>query len=150
MRNVYEGGEIACPSGVALSPDQAMLIVSDAQERFSWSFQIAADGSLRYGEPFYRLEVADSGGLSEVRSPTVDSQGQVYFATAVGLQVCEANGRAAQILNPPRLGTVSGIAFCGKDLDWLYAAEEGRLFRRPVKVRGVPVDAPVKPPKPLL
>jgi sugar lactone lactonase YvrE len=31
------------PSGVALSPDQAMLIVSDGQAKFSWSFQIAAD-----------------------------------------------------------------------------------------------------------
>jgi hypothetical protein len=33
--------------------------------------------------------------------------------------------------------------FAGKELNWLYAAEEGRLFRRPVKVRAV--DAPVKP-----
>jgi hypothetical protein len=35
--------------------------------------------------------------------------------------------------------------FAGKELNWLYAAEEGRLFRRPVKVRGLAVDAPVKP-----
>ena len=52
------GGEMALPSAVALSPDQAMLIVTDAQSRFSWSFQIAADGSLINGEPFYRLRDA--------------------------------------------------------------------------------------------
>jgi sugar lactone lactonase YvrE len=56
-RTVYGSGEIASPSGVTLSPDQAMLIVSDAQSRYSWSFQIAPDGSLINGEPFYRLEI---------------------------------------------------------------------------------------------
>jgi gluconolactonase len=45
-RTVYDGEEIAMPSGLALSPDQAMLIVSDRQARFAWSFQIAPDGSL--------------------------------------------------------------------------------------------------------
>src|SRR5439155_19004283 len=45
-RTVYSGGEIALPSGIALSPDQGMLVVTDAQGRFSWSFQIAQDGSL--------------------------------------------------------------------------------------------------------
>ena len=65
-RVVYSGGEIALPSGVALSPDQAMLVVTDAQARFSWCFQIAADGSLINGEPFYRLEMPESGWMSGV------------------------------------------------------------------------------------
>jgi hypothetical protein len=30
-----------------------MLVVSDALSRYSWSFQIAKDGSLVNGEPFY-------------------------------------------------------------------------------------------------
>jgi streptogramin lyase len=34
-RIVYEGGEIALPSGVALSPDQALLIVTDGQGRLA-------------------------------------------------------------------------------------------------------------------
>ncbi|MEO8126567.1 MAG: alpha/beta hydrolase-fold protein [Bryobacteraceae bacterium] len=149
-RIVYSGGEIAVPSAVALSPDQAMLIVTDAQARFSWSFQIAADGSLINGEPFYRLEMPESGWMSGARSAMLDSIGQVYFATAVGLQVCEANGRVAQILNPPEHGTIEGLAFGGKDLNWIYAAEGGKLFRRPVKVNGVPVDLPAVLPKPPL
>jgi sugar lactone lactonase YvrE len=49
---VYSGGKIALPSSVALSPDQGMLIVADAQARFAWSFQIAPDGGLIDGEPF--------------------------------------------------------------------------------------------------
>ena len=42
-RSVYDGGDIAMPFGLTLSPDQAMLIVTDGESRFSWSFHIAAD-----------------------------------------------------------------------------------------------------------
>jgi enterochelin esterase-like enzyme/sugar lactone lactonase YvrE len=150
MRTVYSGGEIAAPASVALSPDQAMLIVADAQARFAWSFQIAPDGSLIDGEPFYRLEMPETGWMSGVRGVTEDSIGQIYFATPLGIQVCEANGRVAQILNPPEHGAVSSVAFAGKDLDWLYVTEGGKLFRRPVKVKGNAPWAPAKPPKPPL
>lgn len=147
MRTVYDGGEIATPLGLALSPDQAMLIVTDGQSRFSWSFQIAADGSLINGEPFYRLEMPESGWNSGVQRVVEDAVGQVYFATPLGVQFCEANGRVAGILNAPEHGVITGLAFAGTNLDWLYVAEGGKLFRRPVKVRGVAVDHPVKPPK---
>ena len=150
MRIVYKGGEIALPSGVALSPDQAMLIVTDGQARFSWSFQIAADGSLIHGEPFYRLEMPEAGWMSGVQGVVEDSAGQVYFATPLGIQFCEANGRVAGILNPPEHGAISGLAFAGKNLDWLYVAEGGKLFRRSVKVTGAAVGAPAKPPQPPL
>jgi sugar lactone lactonase YvrE/predicted esterase len=149
-RVVYDGGEMAFPSGVALSPDQAMLVVTDAQSRFSWSFQIAPDGSLTNGEPFYRLEMPETGWMSGVHGVTEDSIGQVYFASAIGVQVCEANGRVAAILNSPEPGAVAGIAFAGKDMNWLYVAEGGKLFRRAVKMKGVPAWAPAKLPRPPL
>jgi hypothetical protein len=38
-----------------------------------------------------------------------DSNGQIYFATPLGVQVCEANGRVSQILNPPEPGGVSSL-----------------------------------------
>ncbi len=150
VRVVYQGGEIAMPAGVALSGDQAMLVVSDALGRFSWSFQIAADGSLANGEPFYRLESAEAGWKSGVQGVAEDSTGQVYFATPIGVQMCEANGRMAAVFNPPEHGGVSGVTFAGKTMDWMYVAEGGRLFRRPVKITGVNAGSLVKLPKPPL
>jgi enterochelin esterase-like enzyme/sugar lactone lactonase YvrE len=150
VRTVHSGGEMAMPSAVTLSPDQAMLIVADAQARFGWSFQIAADGSLVNGEPFYRLEMPETGWMSGVQGMTEDSDGQIYFATPLGIQVCEANGRVAQILNPPEHGGIASVGFAGKDLNWLYVSEGGKLFRRPVKVKGNASWAVVKPPKPPL
>ena len=146
----YSGGEILQPSGLALSPDQSMLNVTDSQARFSWSFQIAADGSLVNGEPFYRLETAETAWRSEVSGVTVDAIGQVYFATPLGVQMTEANGRVAAILNPPALDAVTGVLFAGKNFDWIYVTSGGKLYRRPVKQPGVAIWSPVKPPKPPL
>jgi gluconolactonase len=149
-RIVYDGGEIALPSALALSTDQAMLIVGDGQTRFSWSFQIAPDGSLQNGEPFFRLEMPETVHHSGVRSIAFDSTGGAYFASEAGIQVCEQSGRCAQILSKPEPGEVTSLAFGGKDRKWLYATAGGRLFRREVKTRGVAPWAPVMAPKPLL
>jgi gluconolactonase len=92
----------------------------------------------------------EEGWLSGVQAVTEDSIGQVYFATAIGIQICEANGRVAQILNPPEHGKISSLTFAGKDLNWLYVSEAGKLFRRPVKVKGAAAGTPVKLPKPPL
>jgi len=112
-RVVVDGGGMAVPAGITLSPDQAFVIVSDAQSRFSWSFQIAADGSLENGEPFYRLEMPEQGWMSHAVGVREDSEGQVYFATPLGIQVCMPNGRVEEILNAPEpeaLGTISSLA----------------------------------------
>lgn len=150
VRTAYQGNDLAQPSGLALSPDHGMMIVTDAQGRFSWSFQVGLDGALINGEPFYRLEMPESGWMSEARSAAVDAIGQVYFATAIGIQGTEANGRSAMILNAPEHGVVSAIAFAGKDWNWLYAAEGGKLFRRPLKAGGVAPWVVGKLPKPPL
>jgi len=84
------------------------------------------------------------GGVAE------DSIGQAYFATPIGIQVCEANGRMAEVLNSPVIGGVTSFVFAGEKLDWMYVAEGGRLFRRPVKVTGVSSGILVKLPKPPL
>ncbi len=57
-------GELIAPKRLVLSPDQSMLVVTDTVSRYSWSFQIAADGTLINGEPFYRLELPETTVMS--------------------------------------------------------------------------------------
>ncbi len=149
-RVVFEGSEMLLPSALTLSPDQAMLAIGDAQNKFSWSTEIAADGSLTNGEPFYRVDMPDISPYSGVSSITMDSEGQVFFATALGIQLCEANGRAAAILNKPESGPLTGMIFGGKDLNWIYVTENGKLFRRPSLRKGIAAWVVSKPPNPPL
>ncbi len=149
------GGEMTAPRGLALSPDQSMLVVTDTVSRYSWSFQIAADGSLVNGEPFYRLELPETTVMSwqsGTRGAVEDVNGVVYFATPLGIQIAMQNGRVTEILNPPLPGApMAAITFAGAgDSSWLYAAEGGKLYRRPVKVMGANAWTVVKPPKPTL
>jgi len=149
------GGEMTAPKGLALSPDQSMLVVTDTVSRYSWSFQIAADGTLENGEPFYRLELPETTVMSwqsGTRGALEDVNGMVYFATPLGTQICMQNGRVVEILNPPVPGApITAIAFAGGgDASWLYVAENGKLYRRPVKVTGANAWTVVKPPKPTL
>ena len=132
--------EMMAPSGIAISPDNGMAVVTDAGGRFVWSYQLAADGALVNGEPFFRLEMPESGWMSEVRGAALDLSGQVYFATALGIQMCEANGRVAAILHRAQ---VRGLAFAG---GYLYAATDDGLWRRAVKVKGGTPGTLPKPP----
>jgi gluconolactonase len=148
-----KGSAIVSPTpsliAVALSPDQAMLVVVDMIHRHQWSMQLQADGTPTNAEPFYRLEVLDDDGGAT--GAAFDSLGQVYFATALGVQVCEANGRVAMILNSPVPDKpVTSVAFGGPDRDWLYVIADGKLFRRKMKVHGVATNKPEKPPQPPL
>ena len=148
--------EMTAPTGLALSPDQSMLVMTDGGSRYSWSFQIAADGTLEYGEPFYRLELPETTMLSwqsGTRGAVEDVNGMVYFATPLGIQVAMQNGRVMGILNPPLAGggPLTAITFAGTgDTNWLYVAENGKLYRRPVKVTGANAWTVVRPPKPTL
>jgi sugar lactone lactonase YvrE len=150
------GDEVLAPSGLALSPDQSMLVMTDKASRYSWSFQIAGDGSLQNGEPFYRLEVPQAttfdSGEGEF-AVVEDTDGMVYFATALGIQVAMQNGRIVEILNLPIPGggPLTAIIFAGDGKqNWLYVVQDGKLFRRPVKVTGANAWTVVKPPKPTL
>jgi len=128
-----------------------MLDVGDSQSRFSWSFQIGPDGAPVNGEPFYRVDMPELSRDSHVAGLTVDEIGQAYFATGLGIQFCEQNGRCAGILMKPEIaGTLSNIAFGGPNLNWLYAAEGTKLYRREVKSKGVTAWSPVTPPRPPL
>jgi sugar lactone lactonase YvrE len=150
-------GETGPPTRIALSPDQSMAVTVDQLSRYGWSFQIAADGSLVNGEPFYRLEVGEAmaspAWIYEKGNPSEDTNGEVYFATPLGIQVAMQNSRIKEILNTPIPGggplTAMTFAQVG-DQSWLYVAQDGKLFRRPVKVTGANAWTVVKPPKPTL
>jgi gluconolactonase len=147
---VYDRGEIMSPTALTLTPDQAMLLVGDGMDRYQWSFQIAADGSLVNGEPFQRLEMPEEGLFSGVGGLTVDSIGYMWATSAMGIQVCEQPGRCTNILNKPEFNAtpITGIAFGGPNRAWLYVTQGGKVFRRETKRTGVVAWEPVKPPPP--
>jgi gluconolactonase len=146
-RVVHEG--IGFPNGVRLSPDQALLLVADYSSRWVWSFQIQPDGSLANGQAFYRLEMPDELTTAAADGMTLDSEGYLYVATNTGIQICDPPGRVVAILSKPQLNAaLTNAVFGGPGLDQLFVTNGDKVYRRPMKHKGVNAWTVVKPPAP--
>jgi gluconolactonase len=133
-RVVHDG--INWPRGVRTSPDQSTLVVNDPPTRWVWSFQIQVDGSLINGQPFYRLETIGRKSGTDAGGMTFDSEGLLYVASDLGVQVCDKRGRVAAIINAPGGQGVSNVFFGGPGLRWLYVTDGDKVYRRPVQRHG--------------
>jgi sugar lactone lactonase YvrE/enterochelin esterase-like enzyme len=147
-RVVHEGLEF--PNGVMLSPDQTLLTVADTLRKFVWSFQIQPDGSLGDGVPFYRLETTDPTSISGADGMTMDTEGHLYVATRMGVQICDQPGRVVGIINKPQPGPLSNVVFGGSGLDMLYVTAGDKVYRRHMRRKGLNSWTVVKPPQPRL
>jgi gluconolactonase len=137
-------------SGIALSPDQTFLYVSDYRSHWVYSYQIRMDGSLDYKQRFYWLHEPDNADDSGADGMRVDREGRLYVATRLGIQVCDQAGRVQCIIPTPN-GRVSNLCFGGEGFDTLFATSGDRVYKRRLKTQGVQAwDAPIKPPPPRL
>ena len=145
---VHEG--IERPNGVLLSTDQSLLMVNDSRGKWVWSFSVNADGSLTNSQPFHRLETPEENSASGADGMTIDTEGHLYVASRIGLQICDQAGRVVAILNKPHAGSLSNVVFGGPDLSTLYVTAGDRVYKREIKRKGVYSWAPIKPPMPRL
>ncbi|MBL9138012.1 MAG: SMP-30/gluconolactonase/LRE family protein [Verrucomicrobiales bacterium] len=149
-RTVADEG-IPFPNGVVASPDQTLLYVSDTRGWFVYSFQIQTDGSLRYRQPFFHLHVPDAATESGADGMTVDTEGRLYVATSLGLQICDQPGRVNAIVPKPQRAWLSNVVFGGANFDELYVTCGDKVFKRKTRAKGVlPFQPPLRPPTPRL
>jgi sugar lactone lactonase YvrE/enterochelin esterase-like enzyme len=139
------------PNGVRLVPDQSLLLVADTKGRFVTSYQVQADGSLAWKQPYCHLHLPDDKLDSGADGMTLDAQGRLYVTTHLGVQICDQAGRVTGILAKPQPKWLANVAFGGAELDSLFVTASDRVYRRKTKVRGVlSFQAPIKPPAPRL
>jgi gluconolactonase len=140
------------PNGVRFSPDESLLLVADSWTRWVWSFQVQADGTLANGEPFYRLEIPETGDTGQVTSwadgLALDKQGFLYVATRGGIQVCDPAGRVVMIIPTPGSSSPSNLVFGGPDMQTLYVTIVDKVYKRHLARQGFHPWEPLMPPKP--
>ena len=141
---------IELPNGVILSPDQSLLYVCDTRGRFVYSFQIQSDGSLAARQRYFHLHEPDAA-TSGADGMTVDAEGRLYVATALGVQFCDQAGRVNGIISKPQSAWLANVGFGGPDFDELYATCGDKVFKRKLTAKGVlSFQAPTKPAPPRL
>jgi gluconolactonase len=149
-RVVDEG--IEYPNGVAFSPDQTWLYVSDHAGQLSYAFQIQPDGSLAHKQKYFFLHRPDAAMRSGGDGMALDAEGRVYIATAMGVQVFDQIGKCHAIIPAPQpQRSLSSVKFGGPNMDEMYVTNGDKVFKRKVKVKGiVSWRPPFKPAPPRL
>ena len=137
-------------NGVALSPDQTTLYVTESTSHWVYAYHIQPDGLLVGKQKYGWLHVRDQDNNAWPDGLTCDSEGRVYVATKAGIQILDQTGRVNAILPTPN-GNASNVAFGGANFDVLYVTANDKVYKRKLKTTGANNWArPFKPAAPKL
>ena len=131
-------GDFLKPNGICLSLDGKLLYVDDSNDKNVFVFDVQPDGTAINKRVFCVLKV-NTGQVSSADGMKIDSEGSLYIATAVGIQVFNSSGVAQKIINIPE--TPTNVAFGGKDLKTLYITAGTSLYSIQVDIPGKSLTA---------
>ncbi|MBV9849359.1 MAG: SMP-30/gluconolactonase/LRE family protein [Armatimonadetes bacterium] len=138
-------------TGIIMTPDHNLLFAAEGRTHWVYSYVLQSDGTLQEKQRFYWLHTAesadDAGDGSDATDMAEDTQGDLYVATRMGVQVCDRNGRVEGILTLPP-GQVTSLCFGGEHFGTLYIVCGGTIYRRTMLIPGVPgwaAPAPLPP-----
>jgi gluconolactonase len=140
---------LASASGVAFSPDGTLFYVAEKTTKWIYSYVVQPDGSFSDKQSYFWLHMTDIPNDSGAEDLAVDTHGNLYVATRMGVQVCDQNGRVRAILPlPTPCGPVRSLCFAGDHFEVLYVTDGTQVFTRRLKVRGfAPWASPVTVPR---
>jgi gluconolactonase len=131
-------------NGIALTPDQTQLYVTESASHWVWIYTILPDGTLTNKQRIGWLHVPDNQENAWPDGLRCDKDGRIYVATRMGIQVLDQTGRVEVILPVPS-GQVSNCCFGGADFNILYVSCGDKVYRRKLKIHGAnPFENPFK------
>jgi gluconolactonase len=125
---ILVGDEYAQPNGIALSPDETKLYVSDSQDGGLFVYDVAADGST--GARTQLIDIGGSDGMA------VDDAGNLYLTTGAGVEVFRDDGTPWGVIDVPE--QPANCTFGGADRKTLFITARTGLYRVDLNVPGLP------------
>jgi gluconolactonase len=122
--------DIGRPNGIQLSPDEKTLYVANTYGEHVLAYDVKSDGTVGAGRNFAKLEgfkQTEQGATSGADGLAVDAKGRLYVASAAGVQVFDAKGKALGVIPLPK--APQNLAFAGKDKKTLYVVGRGSAYR---------------------
>jgi sugar lactone lactonase YvrE/enterochelin esterase-like enzyme len=133
-KSVVDEG-VKFPNGIALTPDQAQLYVTESATHWVWIYTIQPDGTLANKQRYSWLHVPDNRENAWPDGLKCDSAGRVYTTSNMGIQVLDQTGRVNAILPVPS-GQASNCCFGGSGFNTLYVSCGDKVYRRKLKTQG--------------
>jgi gluconolactonase len=128
--------ELAGPNGLAFSPDEKHLYVTnwDVTKKVVMRYAVGADGTLSDGRVFFDMTNAPEDRDLALDGIKLDRAGNLYVSGPGGLWVIDAKGKHLGTIRGPRLAANFAWGDDGKSLYW--TARSG-LYRMPLQVEGI-------------
>jgi gluconolactonase len=151
LTRVIEPNVFAMPNGLVLTPDGKTLLVNNTydsetfwnvdtdKDNFIWAYDVSPDGTLAGPRKFCELlltpEVLDRGGrTTSADGMTIDTLGDLYVATYLGLQIFDPKGEFIGVVNTPVFPV--SCCFGGDDMRTLYLTAFDKVYRIRTNVTG--------------
>lgn len=122
--------DIERPNGIQLSPDEQTLYVANTYGEHVLAYDVKSDGTIGARRNFAKLAgftTNEQGPHSGADGLAVDAKGRLYVASAAGVQVFDAKGKALGVIALPK--APQNLAFAGKDKKTLYVVGRGAAYR---------------------
>ncbi|MEO5924228.1 MAG: SMP-30/gluconolactonase/LRE family protein [Bryobacteraceae bacterium] len=144
---VIPAGEYAMPNGIELSPDGKTAYVNNTWlqpgENFLYAYDVQSDGSLTNKRKFAMFTLTDAVLSapelanrfdSRADGTAMDTDGRIYVATLMGVQVFDKTGVYVGTIWSPQYPV--SITFGGTNNDVLYMVGEKEVWSIQTKVKG--------------
>jgi gluconolactonase len=131
--------DVRFPNGLVLSRDEKILYLNNTNGEYLVAFDVQPDGSLKNRRNFGKYEgiTVNASGVQVGGGDglTMDSQGRLYAATAIGVQVFSPQGQHLGTIPMPR--PPQNLSFAGADKRMLYVVGRGVASRVPMIAQGI-------------
>jgi gluconolactonase len=127
--------ELSGPNGIAFSPDERYLYVSnwDLKKKVLMRYEVKGDGTLANGRVFYDFtSEPEKVALDGVK---VDQRGNVYVSAPRGVWIVSPEGKALGRIEPPEHD--ANFAWGDDDARGLYLTASTGLYRVRLNIPGV-------------
>jgi len=131
--------EFLHPNGIAFSPDETKLYISDFQKSHIRVFDVKPDGTLTNGHIFAQLNPSSQiGGPDGIK---VDRRGNVYCTGPEGVSIFSPAGDFMGLIQVPEVP--SNLAFGDSDYQTLYITAKTSIYRIHPKIPGSAVTGTI-------
>ncbi len=114
------------PNGVILSPDEKTLYVVPSMEKQMWAYTVDAPGKLSGGRVFCELKQAEGQTSSGGDGLTIDTRGNLYITSSLGLQIFSSEGKSLGIIAFPE--QPANVTFGGREMKTLFVTARKSLY----------------------
>lgn len=125
--------EMVRPNGIAFSPDEKKLYVSDSEKLHIRVFDVQSDGTLTNSKVFAELTGPKDKGVPD--GMKVDTKGNIYCSGSGGVWIFSPTGQLLDKIAVPQ--SVTNLAWGDKDYKTLYITAGNSIYRIRLNIAGI-------------